>query len=362
VKFDGCGAATNMTYYAELMAATGRTYAIENCHWGSCGRDAWYHNPDGSSCPTEKWCPFNWFRTSGDINSKTDSWFANLQTTIKFQDKEHPLSVPSCWAYPDMMEVGKIDGGNVAWSRAHFGAWCIVSAPLILGLDVTDQTTVESIVPYITNAEAIAINQHWAGHPGRLVLQIPSNNSALPIQVWMKPHPQGKVALYIVNPTPASTLGSASDPMSCFTEEPAAAKQPNTCFGQYKTQFPAITTPAGCATQCLSDPVCTQFVWALPSEAGAKCRVSHTCTKPTGYLAGFDGYMRNTARAGCGAQPKPPATPTTVTVDFNALGLGATSATVRDVWDQKDLSDATGAQFKTSVAPMDSVLVVLTPK
>jgi alpha-galactosidase len=31
-KFDGCGAATNMTKYAELMAKTGKTYAIENCH------------------------------------------------------------------------------------------------------------------------------------------------------------------------------------------------------------------------------------------------------------------------------------------------------------------------------------------
>ena len=48
-KFDGCGAATNMTLYAELMAETGRTFAVENCHWGSCGADKWYHNPDGSS-------------------------------------------------------------------------------------------------------------------------------------------------------------------------------------------------------------------------------------------------------------------------------------------------------------------------
>jgi hypothetical protein len=54
-KFDGCGAATNMTYYAALMAATGKTFEVENCHWGHCGEDAWYHNPDGSSCPTHDW-------------------------------------------------------------------------------------------------------------------------------------------------------------------------------------------------------------------------------------------------------------------------------------------------------------------
>ena len=28
-----------MTRYAELMAATGRAFEIENCHWGSCGED-----------------------------------------------------------------------------------------------------------------------------------------------------------------------------------------------------------------------------------------------------------------------------------------------------------------------------------
>ena len=62
-----------MTYYAVLMNATGHTFAVENCHWGACGADKWYHNPDGASCPTETWCPFNWYRTSGDINNRVDS-------------------------------------------------------------------------------------------------------------------------------------------------------------------------------------------------------------------------------------------------------------------------------------------------
>ena len=134
-------------------------------HWGSCGADAWFHNPDGSSCPTTAWCPFNHYRTSKDINSGLTDWFANLQTTRRFQNTTTPLSVPSCWAYPDMMEVGRIDGGSYAWSRAHFGAWCVVSAPLILGLDLTDTVTLGSIVPFVTNPEAIAVNQQWAGHP-----------------------------------------------------------------------------------------------------------------------------------------------------------------------------------------------------
>ena len=35
--------------------------------------------------------------------------------------------------------------------------------------------------------QAIAINQQWAGHPGRLATQFTVNGSALPIQVWVKP-------------------------------------------------------------------------------------------------------------------------------------------------------------------------------
>ena len=72
------------------------------------------------------------------------SWYANLQTTIRFQTWEAPVSQPGCWAYPDMLEVGRVRSGGAGsedpgWNRAHFGAWCIVSAPLVLGMDLTDE-------------------------------------------------------------------------------------------------------------------------------------------------------------------------------------------------------------------------------
>jgi len=55
VKFDGCGRMCNMTMYADLMNKTGKSFEIENCHWGDCTID------DASSCPTTDWCPFNWY-------------------------------------------------------------------------------------------------------------------------------------------------------------------------------------------------------------------------------------------------------------------------------------------------------------
>ena len=306
VKLDGCGAATNMTRYAELMAATGRTYEIENCHWGHCGEDAWFHNPDGSSCPTASWCPFNHYRTSGDINAGLTSWLANLQTTTKFQDAEAPLSVPGCWAYPDMMEVGRIKGGDVTWSRAHFGAWCVVSAPLILGLDVTDHATLATIAPFLTNPEAIAVNQQWAGHPGRKVLDF--GDASLPA---------------------ASGLGTHTTEHTAGTEglRVEHAHGDGLHFGPRTSSMPAAPLDAsGFTVQ----------VWIKP--------------QPKGKLAV---YVVNPTPNG-----------TDVAVDFATLGLGAevTGVGVRDLWARKDLGDAKGRLLTTSVPSMDSVFLLLTPQ
>jgi hypothetical protein len=59
----------------------------------------------------------------------------------------------------------------MSWNRAHFGAWCIVSAPLILGLELTDEK-LNPILDIIGNKAAVKVNQEWAGHPGMLVMNL----------------------------------------------------------------------------------------------------------------------------------------------------------------------------------------------
>merc|ERR1712160_85924 len=54
---------------------------------------------------------------------------------------------------------------------AHFGAWCVVSSPLILGMELSDEK-LTPVLDIITNEEAISVNQQWAGHPGMLVENI----------------------------------------------------------------------------------------------------------------------------------------------------------------------------------------------
>eukprot|EP00928_Gymnodinium_smaydae_P087600 TRINITY_DN71845_c0_g1_i1.p1 TRINITY_DN71845_c0_g1~~TRINITY_DN71845_c0_g1_i1.p1 ORF type:complete len:546 (+),score=51.84 TRINITY_DN71845_c0_g1_i1:91-1728(+) len=166
VKLDNCGSMKNLTLYASLMRNSGKNYTIENCHWGQC----WAQDGDfdASGCPTQTWCPFNIFRSSPDIGQPRFSWVRNLQTMLRFLNATAPLSRPGCWAYPDMLEVGLVDG-SMEWNQAHFGAWCITSSPLILGLDLTDDQLLSRILHIIGNNEAIAVNQAWVGHPGRFV-------------------------------------------------------------------------------------------------------------------------------------------------------------------------------------------------
>jgi len=57
-------------------------------------------------------------------------------------------------------------GLNKAETRSHFGAWAIVSSPLTLSHDVTNDTITDQIWDVISNKEVIAVNQAWAGHSG----------------------------------------------------------------------------------------------------------------------------------------------------------------------------------------------------
>lgn len=69
-----------------------------------------------------------------------------------------------------MLEVGNFQGPlNMTESRSHFSAWAVVSSPLVLGFDLTNSAMVDELWPIISNPEVHAVNQAWAGHPGRQV-------------------------------------------------------------------------------------------------------------------------------------------------------------------------------------------------
>eukprot|EP00755_Sulcionema_specki_P032358 Sspe_Gene.19718::Locus_7196_Transcript_1_1_Confidence_1.000_Length_1434::g.19718::m.19718/K07407/E3.2.1.22B, galA, rafA; alpha-galactosidase len=167
VKLDGCSEFHNTSYWADLLRDSGRAVLIENCH---------NSRPKYPTDPSVT-CPYNFYRTSTDIRPNWGSIMGNLHTTIPFN--QNGTSRPGCWAYPDMLEVGQMP--SVEEDRTHFAAWAIVSSPLILGFDLTDEDLVQKVWHIISNTEVIAVNQQWGGHAGSLAWSEGS------VQVWTKP-------------------------------------------------------------------------------------------------------------------------------------------------------------------------------
>tara|TARA_B110001452_G_scaffold33832_1_gene26169 strand:+ start:340 stop:1239 length:900 start_codon:yes stop_codon:yes gene_type:complete len=94
-KLDGCGSQTDLQLYDDLIKSTPATSGrspimVENCHWGS----------KVPFKPNATWCPWNFYRTSGDVRAKYSSVVGNLATTEFYAANN--LSYPGCWAYPDM--------------------------------------------------------------------------------------------------------------------------------------------------------------------------------------------------------------------------------------------------------------------
>jgi hypothetical protein len=87
VKLDGCGAEMSLDLWSGLIASHGKAIEIENCHWGG-------------TIPNATWCPFNFYRTSGNVRANFDAIMGNLETVMPLAAKN--LSTPGCWAYPDM--------------------------------------------------------------------------------------------------------------------------------------------------------------------------------------------------------------------------------------------------------------------
>jgi len=221
VKLDACSEYEDLHQWSAAFNATGRPILVENCHWGCTTpnypkvkpaihhlsnaecllhvRPPWPIPPayptqhdglcDGSE-PVSS-CPYNTYRTSMDIKANWGSVMQNLDSVVPFLESQPPVSRPGAWANPDNLEVGNL--ASFEESRSHFGAWCIVSAPLTLGFDISNETALNRVWDIISNTEAIAVNQAWEGHPGRRI----SNKAGR--QVRTKPLSAGRVAVFLMS-------------------------------------------------------------------------------------------------------------------------------------------------------------------
>jgi hypothetical protein len=131
-------------------------------------------------------CPFNFYRSSPDNGPNFLASMSNIQWTLPFLNVTLPVpaSRQGCYAYPDMLTLrspvvgtafrAQADAANCSRNtpqeeRSIFGAWSIVSSPLILGFDVSNDTEVEHLWPLIANPRALDINVQWRGEAARIL-------------------------------------------------------------------------------------------------------------------------------------------------------------------------------------------------
>lgn len=100
-KLDSCSGQKDISLWSSLLASSGPPVVIENCHNGPFFPQHGYKVIPGSDVwGAVKWCPFNFYRTSVDIEVLYGSIFgSNLPSTVEFS--RNNLSFPGCWAYPD---------------------------------------------------------------------------------------------------------------------------------------------------------------------------------------------------------------------------------------------------------------------
>jgi alpha-galactosidase len=113
----------------------------------------------------------NCWRTTGDIE---DTWRSMSKIGFK-QDQAEPYAKPGNWNDPDMLVVGQVGWGNLHPSKlkpdeqyTHISLWCLLSAPLLIGCDMTrlDDFTLN----LLGNDEVLAIDQDALGKSATCVL------------------------------------------------------------------------------------------------------------------------------------------------------------------------------------------------
>ena len=137
----------------------------------------------------------NLWRTTGDI---TDTW-ESMKNIGFSQVSNQPYAKPGNWNDPDMLVVGWVGWGtNLHPSKltpdeqyTHISLWSLLSAPLLIGCDLTrlDAFTLN----LLTNDEVLAIDQDPLGYQAKQAIKEKD------IQVWVKNLADGTKAVGIFN-------------------------------------------------------------------------------------------------------------------------------------------------------------------
>jgi len=160
-----------------------------------------------SICEHGRTKPWTWanevassWRVSGDIS---DNWEAVVRN-YEIAEDLWEYQQPGTYNDPDMLEVGV---GNLTdiENQTHFVLWCMLAAPLVLGLDVRNAS--EKTLRLIADPELIAINQD------ELLLQAARIKLRDGLDLLIKPliHKRCAICLFNKSDMPISNISVSVD-------------------------------------------------------------------------------------------------------------------------------------------------------
>jgi alpha-galactosidase len=157
LKFDWCHAegqnsVESYSLMRDALKAAGRPIVFSICEWGSTKPWQWAKDVG------------NLWRSTEDIQNcwdcKTNWGGLGVVRILDQVDGIEYAAGPGHWNDPDMLEVGN---GTLTpdESRAHFGMWAMLAAPLMSGNDLRSMDA--DTLAILTNKEVIAIDQDPLG-------------------------------------------------------------------------------------------------------------------------------------------------------------------------------------------------------
>ena len=178
LKYDNCyhpSMPSHMSYNRMSLAlkSTGRDILFSACNWGNAHVETWARS-----------CGVDMYRSTGDIFDT----FESIRKISESQKDKLAYSSAGCFNDMDMLVVGMNGVGNVgenmgfsgcseAEYRYHFGLWCMMLSPLMIGCDVRNMNP--SIHKLLTNKDLIAINQDEDTRPPMFIRDNAGSTEAL---------------------------------------------------------------------------------------------------------------------------------------------------------------------------------------
>ena len=184
------------------------------CEWGKTQPQNWGYKVGDS------WRILNdiTFQVGSDGDSGHASWEGAYTTSVTSQYNKAVImdsfsGLDKGYNDPDMLMIG-MDGLTDTMCRTHMTMWCMLNAPLMLGMDLRNVTNGDEVYSVISNEDVIALDQDALGIQAK---RIYTTKAVSPdttyirdndrIDVLCKPLSDGSIALSFIN----VSLGDRND-------------------------------------------------------------------------------------------------------------------------------------------------------